>query len=73
MQKHRVYLKGYLDKGAVIVMGPVLDPLGSWGLVVVETGSEEEARSIIAKDPTVRSGLGFRWEIYPMLQALVRN
>jgi uncharacterized protein YciI len=65
MQDHGAYLKGYVDKGTVIVMGPVLDPNGSWGLAVVEAGSEDEVKSIIAKDPTVLSAGGFRWEIFP--------
>ena len=73
MQDHGAYLSGYVEKGTVIVMGPVLDPAGPWGVAVVETGSEEDARGIIAKDPTTLSGLGFRWEIYPMLRAVVRR
>jgi uncharacterized protein YciI len=73
MQEHGAYLKGYVDNGTVIVMGPVLDPAGAWGMAVVEAGSEDEVRTIIAKDPTVLSGLGFRWEIYPMLRAVVRK
>jgi uncharacterized protein len=73
MMDHGAYLKKYVDAGMVIVMGPVLEPAGSWGLAVFEAGSEEEVRTIIARDPTVLSGLGFRWEIYPMLQAVVRN
>jgi uncharacterized protein len=73
MQEHGAYLKGYVDKGTVIVMGPVLDPKGSWGMAVFEAGSEEEVRSIMAKDPTILSGLGFGYEIFPMLRAMVRK
>jgi hypothetical protein len=36
-------------------------------------GSEDEVQAIIAKDPTTLSRLGFRWEIYPMLRAVVRK
>jgi len=73
MQEHAAYLKTYLDNGMIIVTGPVLDPAGSWGVAIVETGSEAEVRAMIAGDPTVRTGLGFRWESYPMLQAAVRK
>ena len=73
MQEHAIYLKTFLDRGTVIVTGPVLDPAGSWGVAIVEAGSEEEVRAIIAKDPTTISGLGFRWEILPMLRAAVRK
>jgi len=73
MQEHAAYPKDYMDRGMVIVMGPVLDPEGPWGVAVVEARSEDEVRSIIAKDPTILSGLGFRYEIFPMLRAVVRK
>jgi uncharacterized protein YciI len=73
MLDHGAYLRKYVESGTVIVMGPVQDPAGSWGLAVFEAGSEEEVRSVIARDPTTLSGIAFRWEIYPMLQAVVRK
>jgi uncharacterized protein YciI len=73
MMDHGAYLRNYVEAGTVIVMGPVLDPAGSWGLAVFEASSEDVVRSITARDPTVLSGLGFRWEIYPMAQAVVRT
>ena len=73
MQEHAAYITTFVNSGVVIVTGPVLDPAGSWGVAIVEAGSEEEVRAIIAKDPTVQSGLGFRWEILPMLRAAVRK
>jgi uncharacterized protein YciI len=73
MQDHGAYLTEYVNKGMLIVMGPVLDPDGAWGMAVFEAGSEDEVRAIVAKDPTTLSGLGFRWEIYPMLRAAVRR
>jgi uncharacterized protein len=73
MQEHGAYLTQFLDTGTLIVMGPVLDPKGPWGMAVFEAGSEEEVRAIIARDPTTLSGLGFGWEIFPMLKAVVRK
>ena len=73
MKEHGAYLRRLLETGTLIVAGPVLDPAGSWGMAVMEAGSAEEVRAITAEDPTTRSGLGFRWEIYPMAQALVRK
>jgi len=55
------------------MMGPVLEPCRPIGLAVFGVGSEDEVRTITARDPTILSGLGFRWEIYPMPQAVVRN
>ena len=73
MMDHGAYLRKYVEAGTVIVMGPVLDPAGPWGLAVFGANSEDEVRTITARDPTVLSGLGFRWEIYPMPQTVVRN
>ena len=73
MQEHSAFLKTYVDRGTVIVMGPVLDPKGSWGVAIVEVSAEEEVRSILAGDPAVLSGLGFRYEVYSMLAAVVRK
>jgi len=60
MMDHGAYLRNYVEAGTVIVMGPVLDPAGSWGLAVFEASSDDVVRSITARDPTVLSGLGFR-------------
>jgi uncharacterized protein YciI len=73
MQDHGAYLAKYVNNRMLIVMGPVIDPKGAFGMAVFEAGSEEEVRAIIAKDPTTLSGLGFRWEIYPMMRAMVRK
>jgi uncharacterized protein len=73
MMDHGAYLRKYVEAGIVIVMGPVLDPAGPWGLAVFEAGSEDEVRSITTRDPTFLSGLGFRWEVYPIAQAVLRK
>jgi uncharacterized protein YciI len=73
MMDHGAYLRKYVEAGTVIVMGPVLDPAGPWGLAVFGAGSEDQVLSITARDPTLLSKLGFRWEIYPIAQAVVRN
>ena len=73
MKEHGDYLKEFVDRGTVIVMGPVMDPTGPWGVAVVEAGSEDEVQFLISRDPTVLSGLGFRYEVYPMARAMVRK
>jgi uncharacterized protein len=73
MREHGAYMKDYVNRGTVIIMGPVLDPGGAWGMVVVEAGSEDEVRSFITRDPTILSCLGFRYEIYPMLRSVSRD
>jgi uncharacterized protein len=65
MQEHVAYWTGLRDKGVAIVFGPVLDPKGVWGVAIIETTDEASARTILAKDPVDKAGLG-RIEICPM-------
>jgi len=44
----------------------VADPAGAYGIGVVEVAGDAEVRSLTDGDPTIRSGLGFTFEIYPM-------
>jgi uncharacterized protein YciI len=71
MMAHVTHLKGWLDRGKVLICGPVDDPAGSWGLVVLRVGSIEEVRRIEADDPVIKADLGFRYEVLPMLKAMV--
>jgi uncharacterized protein YndB with AHSA1/START domain len=73
MQRHVAYWQGLLGRGIAVVFGPVADPAGVWGLGVIGVKDEAEAETIRSQDPTVLSGLGFRLETYPMLQAVVRQ
>ena len=73
MQEHVVYWTALRDKGIAIVFGPVLDPKGVWGVAVVETSDEANARALLVNDPVEKAGLG-RIEIYPMgLGTIVRK
>ena len=69
MLQHVAYWKDLTEKGITIVYGPVLDPKVVWGLGVVEVESEEQARTITANDPAVKSGLN-TLEIYPIRAVL---
>ena len=71
MAAHADYLRDKLDEGAVIMFGPVADPAGPWGLGIVRAKDEAEARTLTDADPTVRSRLGFRYEILPMMSAVM--
>jgi uncharacterized protein YciI len=63
MQKHVAYWAPYVNDGTVIVLGPVMDPKGGYGIAVIKVESEEELNQIIAKDPA--NGLN-SYEVYPM-------
>lgn len=71
MKQHAVYWKDKAEKGIVLIYGPVLDPIGTYGLGIVEVEDEDQARTFAADDPAVKSGLTI--EVYPMLAILGRR
>lgn len=73
MRDHGAYRRDLASRKVAVVFGPVSDPEGAWGLAVVETTDEAEARSLGLHDPTITRGVGFRFEVYPMPQAVLRE
>ena len=73
MRQHAAYWSELANKRIAVVFGPVADPKGTWGLAVVQAQDEAGARALGANDPTIKSGVGFRFEIYPMPQAVLRG
>jgi uncharacterized protein YciI len=71
MRVHVDYWRDLTEKGRCLLFGPVLDPAAPWGLAIVETEGEEEARQLFAADPAVRSGT-CTYEIAPMRVAATR-
>lgn len=71
MGRHADYLRGRLRDGTMIMAGPVADPAGPWGLLILRAGSEAEARAVTEADPVSSSGRGFRYEILPMLSVIM--
>jgi uncharacterized protein YndB with AHSA1/START domain len=73
MRQHASYWKGLLDQGAAVVFGPVADPEGPWGLGVVRAPSEEKLCAMRDADPAILSKRGFRYEVLPMMRAVVHD
>lgn len=71
MGEHAAYLRARAEAGSVIVAGPVAASDGPWGLCVLEVESADEAAAITAEDPIIRAGLGFRYEVTPMMSAIL--
>ncbi len=67
MLQHTVYWKDLMNKGFVVVYGPVLDPAGTYGLGIIKVTSQEQVNTFIEDDPA--SALG-KYEVYP-IQAIV--
>ena len=51
MQQHVAYWGDLMNKGRVVVYGPVMDPKGPLGMGVVEADDEEQLKEFIRHDP----------------------
>lgn len=67
---HFAYLKKATEDGIVLLAGRSLDGIGP-AIVILEAGSEEEARRFMESDPFVAGGL-MRARLHPFRAALVR-
>ncbi len=72
MGEHAAFLREHAAKGTVVAAGPVGDPKGAFGMGVVEVASEAEVSALTETDPVIQSGLGFRYEVLPMMSAITR-
>lgn len=57
MGQHAAHWQEWLDRGDLVVFGPVLTEDDSYGLAVVETDDEPGLREHAAADPAVTSGI----------------
>jgi uncharacterized protein YciI len=64
MQQHVAYWKDYMDKGMVVVFGPVFDPKGVFGLGILAVDTEEQVNEFIEQDPAAKINT---YEYYPMM------
>ena len=63
MQHHVNYWKPYVDNGLVLVLGPVFDPKGGFGVAIIGVEDEMQLKTLVENDPA--NGLN-HYEIYPM-------
>jgi uncharacterized protein YciI len=63
MKKHVDYWKPYIEDETVIVLGPVMDSKGGYGIAVVAVDSDEHLKKLIDNDPA--NGLN-SYEVHPM-------
>jgi len=70
MQAHAEYWRDRMGEGRVVVFGPVSDPSGPWGLLVLQLTDDMEPAALTGADPVIRAGIGFRFEIHPMQAVL---
>lgn len=55
LQEHGDWLEARFAEGRVVFAGRCYD--GPFGLVVLDAGSEEEARRLMELDPSLRAGV----------------
>ncbi len=70
MGTHFDYLRGLSEQGKLLLAGPCLDE-GGFGVGILCTTDAEEARALVAADPSVRSGL-MRPELHPVRLSFLR-
>jgi uncharacterized protein len=56
MGRHAAHWRPYIDRGDMVVFGPILTEDDSYGLAVVQTDDEPALREFIAQDPVVTTG-----------------
>ncbi len=71
MKDHVAYWTAQAVRGTAIVFGPVADPKGTWGVVVLEAEDEAEVQSLTEDDPVMKSANGFKYEVLSMPRAVI--
>ena len=72
MAEHATYWSAFVAEGRVVAFGPVLDPVGVWGLAIVEADDEAVVHKIGTEDPAVRSKIA-AFDVYPMPGTVARG
>jgi uncharacterized protein len=70
MGRHVAYWSEQLERGRLAVFGPVADPEGGYGIAIALAGDESEVQELIAGDPVITDGAGFRYDVFPMPGAI---
>jgi uncharacterized protein YciI len=73
MTAHAKYWQRLAEDQRAVVVGPVFDPKGAWGMAVVETENEAEAEALAEADPVITAQLNFRYEVCPMPSLIIRD
>lgn len=72
MQEHVAYWHRNAQAGTAIVVGPVFEEEGAWGMAIVEVEDQEAAKALVDRDPVMLAALGFRFDIAPMPSLILR-
>lgn len=70
MSEHFGYLQSLLGEGKLLLAGPCLD--GTFGIVIYQADSDQEAENIMMDDPAVKAGI-MTAEFHPFKVSLLAN
>ncbi|MFG1377080.1 YciI family protein [Xanthobacter autotrophicus] len=73
MAAHGAFWQREADRGVALAVGPVADPSGIWGMALVEAQDQDAADLLAAQDPVIVAGLGFAYEVMPILSLIQRR
>jgi uncharacterized protein YciI len=72
MQRHGAYWKAKAEERIAVVVGPVFDPAGAYGMAVAEAADEAAAKALGDNDPVVQAGLGFAYAVASIPSIIMR-
>jgi uncharacterized protein YciI len=75
MKRHALYWQDLIARGVVRVfaLGPVVDPAGVFGIIVMEMEDESAVHAFTAEDPAIKAGIGMHYEIHSMPRGVMHN
>jgi uncharacterized protein YciI len=73
MSHHFLYLKSLLKQRKLYLAGPTLISEDPFGLIILESETEEEARFLLNNDPSVKSGIQQIADFRPIRLSLTRK
>jgi hypothetical protein len=66
MHEHGLYWGQLAASGKVLVVGPVADPEGTFGIAIIVGEDGEDLNPLCQADPAIKSGLGFSYKLHLM-------
>jgi len=73
MSDHFIYLKSLLKQKKLFLAGPTLIPDDPFGLIILETETEEEAKNLLKNDPSVKTKIQEVVDFRPIRLSLTKK
>ena len=72
MSDHFHYLKSLMEQGKLFLAGPTLIPEDPYGVIILETETEVEARKLLEEDPSISSKIQKLIDFRPIRLSLTK-